>query len=58
VELRITKAKHSKQLILEIWVLLSKIRNSKGRYGLVNYGFAPTGTYIHKISFKKARDDE
>jgi len=37
---------------------LSKIRNSKGTYGLVNYGLAPTGTYIYKISFKKARDGE
>ena len=29
-----------------------------GTYGMVNYSFAPTGTYIYKISFKKARDDE
>ena len=29
-----------------------------GTYGLVNYGLAPTGTYIYKISFKKSRDDE
>jgi len=30
---------------------MSKIRNSKGTYGIVNYSFAPTGTYIYKISF-------
>jgi len=29
-----------------------------GTYGMVNYSFAPTGTYVYKISFKKARDDE
>ena len=34
------------------------ITNPKGTYGLFNYGLAPTGTYIYKISFKKARDDE
>ena len=37
---------------------MSKIRNSKGTYGMVNYSFAPTGTYVYKISFKKSRDDE